>query len=268
MAYRVRTDNFEGPFDLLLYLVSRQRIDVSTISIAEVASQYLEETDDASAFDLDTASDFLLVASTLSEIKAQALIPQRIEGADDEFAELTYDEMRAVLFERLCTYKQYRSAAEGLLERAEEWRRYHARPFGPGEEMLEAAPDYLENVTLDELAHLASEAFARRESSLLDAEHIAAKALPVETYVKSIYRRVKEGGRLSFFELIGEQTSKPVMVAMFLAVLELYKRSMVRLVQRKPFGDISIDYDETAHEFLAVDDEMQNANDDETQNAR
>ena len=259
MAYRVRTDNFEGPFDLLLYLVSRQRIDVSTISISEVASQYLEETDDASAFDLDTASDFLLVASTLSEIKAQALIPTGVEGEEDEFAEMTIGEMRTVLFERLCAYKQYRDAAEALLRRGDEWRSYHKRPFGPEDKFQSAGPDYLEGITLDGLANLASELFARRESSLLDAEHIAAKALPVETYVKSIYQRVKANGRLSFFDLVGEQTSKPVIVAMFLAVLELYKRSMVRLTQRKAFGDISIDYDETAHEFLAVDDETQNA---------
>ena len=76
MSYRVRTDNFEGPFDILLYLVSRQRVDIGSISVADIADQYLDEIARMTMVDLDVASDFLLVASTLLEIKAASLIPR------------------------------------------------------------------------------------------------------------------------------------------------------------------------------------------------
>lgn len=100
MSYKVRTASFEGPFDLLLYLVSRQKVDIGAISITEIADQYLAEVTRMKNLDLDVASDFLLVASTLLEIKAQSLIPQDTPEIDDDIAELTPSEARDILVER------------------------------------------------------------------------------------------------------------------------------------------------------------------------
>ena len=101
MSYKVRIDSFEGPFDLLLYLVSRQKVDIGAISITEIADQYLAEVSRMETLDLDVASDFLLVASTLLEIKAQSLIPRERDELDDDLAELAPSEARDMLVERL-----------------------------------------------------------------------------------------------------------------------------------------------------------------------
>ncbi|MGI6536352.1 MAG: segregation and condensation protein A [Eggerthellaceae bacterium] len=119
MAYRVRTEGFEGPFDLLLYLVSRQRIDIGSISISQITDQYLAEIRRMRALDLDVASDFLVVASTLLEIKAASLIPDADsdQEVDEDLQELAPNQAREVLLQRLLTYKQFKNAAAGLESR-------------------------------------------------------------------------------------------------------------------------------------------------------
>ena len=113
MSYRVRTQAYSGPFDLLLSLVSRQKVDIGQVAIAQVAEQYLAEVDAMGELDLDVASDFLLVASTLLEIKAASLVPedrpqrQLDEDDEDDLANLTPDEAREVLIARLIAYKQF-----------------------------------------------------------------------------------------------------------------------------------------------------------------
>ncbi len=117
MSYKVRIDSFEGPFDLLLYLVSRQKVDIGAISITQIADQYLAEVGRMDNLDLDVASDFLLVASTLLEIKAESLIPRDRDAVDDDIAELAPSEARDMLVDRLLAYKQFKNAASTLLAR-------------------------------------------------------------------------------------------------------------------------------------------------------
>lgn len=131
MSYKVRIDSFEGPFDLLLYLVSRQKVDIGAISITEIADQYLAEVSRMETLDLDVASDFLLVASTLLEIKAQSLIPRERDELDDDLAELAPSEARDMLVERLMEYKKFKNAAAVLHNRFIAEGRMHTRPFGP-----------------------------------------------------------------------------------------------------------------------------------------
>ncbi len=108
----------------------------------------------------------------------------------------------------------------------------HARPFGPDACFLNLMPDYLKDVTLDGLALLAAQAYARREVFLLESEHIAAKPIPVEVHVRAIHQRIVNRKRLRFSELVDERTPLPVVVVTFLAVLELYKRAMVKIEQQ------------------------------------
>ena len=115
MSYRVSTQGYSGPFDLLLQLVSRQKVDIGSISISEVAEQYLAEVERLEALDLDVASDFLLVAATLLDIKAASLVPDEgsakrrdDEELDDEFDGLDGDALREVLIQRLIAYKQFK----------------------------------------------------------------------------------------------------------------------------------------------------------------
>ncbi|MCI2242689.1 segregation and condensation protein A [Adlercreutzia faecimuris] len=249
MSYKVRIESFEGPFDLLLYLVSRQKVDIGAISITEIADQYLEEVSHMDDLDLDVASDFLLVASTLLEIKAQSLIPRPRDEVDEELAELAPSEARDILVARLLEYKKFKNASAALHARFIAEGRMHTRPFGPDAPFLALMPDFLRGVTVDSLALLAAAAMARREVFLLESEHIAAKPIPVEVHVRAIHQRIVNRGHLMFSDLVSESTAPAVVVVTFLAILELYKRSMVRLEQRDAFGDIAIDYIEGSGEL-------------------
>lgn len=250
MSYRVRIDSFEGPFDLLLYLVSRQRVDIGSISVSEIVDQYLDHIARMRQLDLEVASDFLVVASTLLEIKAASLIPQETPAVDVDFDDLTPDEARDILIERLIVYKQYKNAAAALGRRFESEGRMHPRLAGADPQFLGLMPDFLRDTTLDALALLCAEAMAHREKFLLESEHIAAKPIPVETHVRAIHRRISNCKHLQFSELLAEAPTLPLRVVSFLAILELYKRSMVELSQSQAFGDISIDYIEGSGELI------------------
>ena len=249
MSYKVRIDSFEGPFDLLLYLVNRQKVDIGSIPVTEIADQFLSEVSRMQDFDLDVASDFLLVASTLLEIKAASLIPTARPAFDDEIEEMTPNEARDILVARLLEYKKFKNAAAMMGARFESEARMHARPFGPDRRYLTAMPDYLEGITLESLALMCAEAAAKREQFLLEAEHIAAVPIPVELHVRAIHRRIANAKHLRFSDLVGKDTPKELLVVTFLAVLELYKRSMVKLVQKRAFGDIEIAYIEGSGEL-------------------
>lgn len=242
MSYKVRIESFEGPFDLLLYLVNKQKVDIGAISIAEITDQYLAEVTQMHNLDLDVASDFLLVAATLLEIKAASLIPQERSALVEEFEQITPNEARDILVERLMEYKKYKNAASALNARFVAEGRMHARPFGPDRDFLQVMPDYLEGMTLDSLALICADMYVRRDAFLLEAEHIAAKPIPVEVHVRAIHQRIAGAKHLMFSDLVNERTPSPVVVVTFLAVLELYKRSMVKITQKKTFGDIDISY--------------------------
>ena len=151
MSYRVSTQVYSGPFDLLLQLVTRQKVDIGAISISEVAEQYLAEAERIEALDLDVASDFLLVAATLLDIKAASLVPQeapsKVNDDDDEFDEdleelsaLDGDALREVLIQRLIAYKQFKGAAAALGARMQAESRMHPRVAGPDPEFLGLCP--------------------------------------------------------------------------------------------------------------------------------
>ena len=256
MSYRVRTDNFEGPFDVLLYLVSRQRVDIGSISIAEIADQYLEEVARMHIVDLDVASDFLLVASTLLEIKAASLIPRDKDETEEEIAELGPNEARDILIARLLEYKKYKNAAASLESRMRAQERLHERPFGPPRELVQdLMPDFLRGVPIETLGVIAADALARRETALLEAEHIAAKPIPVEVHVRALHHRIQSQKHVKFSQLIDNDTPTPIVVVTFLAILELYKRAMVNVKQTEQFGDIEVDYIEGSGELIFDDED-------------
>lgn len=255
MSYRVRTESFEGPFDLLLYLVSRQKVDIGAINITQIADQYLAEVARMRELDLDVASDFLLVASTLLQIKADSLLPREHDSVDDDIAELAPSEARDMLVVRLLAYKQFKNAAAALHGRYIAEGRMHARPFGPDACFLNVMPDFLHDVTLDSLGLLAARALARREVFLLESEHIAAKPIPVEVHVRAIHQRIRNKKKLRFSEMVDGTTPVPVVVVTFLAVLELFKRNMVHVRQDDLFGDIEIEYIEGSGELLLDGDD-------------
>ena len=248
MSYRVTTQVYSGPFDLLLQLVSRQKVDIGSISISEVAEQYLSEVDRMGELDLDVASDFILVASTLLDIKAASLVPDEPrrraaddEDEDDELANLSGDELREVLIARLIAYKQFRNAAAALGARMEAESRMHPRVAGPDPEFLGIMPDYLKGITLRGLAVICADIDGRRQSFLLEAEHVAPKRVPLDLTVASVDRYTRNKGHLTFSDLLDGSSNVEQVVVTFLAILELAKMGALTLEQAELFGTIEID---------------------------
>lgn len=240
MGYTVKTDVFEGPFDLLLHLVSRQKVDVNSISVSDVADQYVAHMDKMADLDLDVASEFLLVAATLLEIKAASLLPKEDAYFGDELDDLSPEEARDILVARLLAYKQFKSAAAELSARMEAEDRMHPRQAGLEQEFLGLMPDYLEGLTLHGLAVTCADLMHRREVFLLEAEHVASMPISLELHAESVRRRLRRDGTARFSDLVGKDCTPEIVVVTLLAVLELYKRGQADVSQDALFGDIVI----------------------------
>lgn len=252
MSYRVRIDAYQGPFDLLLTLVSRQKIDIGAISIADITDQYLAEVERMKDLDLDIASDFLVVAATLLQIKASSLLPKEgIEPIelDDEFADLTPEQTRDILVERLVVYKQFKNAAASLGMRMENEAKMHPRQASLEERFLGLMPDYLKGITLHGLAVICADIAARRDTFLLEAEHIAAVPISMERHVEGIYRSMRRRKSCTFEQLVGGAPTPELIVVTFLAILELYKRGVIKIHQDAAFDEIQLDMEGDAPEI-------------------
>lgn len=261
MSYRVSTQVYSGPFDLLLQLVTRQKVDIGAISISEVAEQYLAEAERIEALDLDVASDFLLVAATLLDIKAASLVPQeaprKVDDDDDEFDEdleelsaLDGDALREVLIQRLIAYKQFKGAAAALGARMQAESRMRPRVAGPDPEFLGLMPDYLAGITLRGLAVICADLDGKRQTFLLEAEHVAPHRVPLDLTVASVDRFTMAHQTCTFRELLDGDATTEQLVVTFLAMLELAKRGSLTLSQDEIFGTICINRIEGAEAYV------------------
>ena len=260
MSYRVSTQVYSGPFDLLLQLVTRQKVDIGAISISEVAEQYLAEAERIEALDLDVASDFLLVAATLLDIKATSLVPQEApsksvdDDEDDEDLEelsaLYGDALREVLIQRLIAYKQFKGAATALGARMQAESRMHPRVAGPDPEFLGLMPDYLAGITLRGLAVICADLDGKRQTFLLEAEHVAPHRVPLDLTVASVDRFTMAHQTCTFRELLDGDATTEQLVVTFLAMLELAKRGSLTLSQDEIFGTIQINRVEGAEAYV------------------
>lgn len=260
MSYRVSTQVYSGPFDLLLQLVTRQKVDIGAISISEVAEQYLAEAERIEALDLDVASDFLLVAATLLDIKAASLVPQETPSKtvdddedDDDLEELSAldgDALREVLIQRLIAYKQFKGAAAALGARMQAESRMHPRVAGPDPEFLGLMPDYLAGITLRGLAVICADLDGKRQTFLLEAEHVAPHRVPLDLTVASVDRFTMAHQTCTFRELLDGDATTEQLVVTFLAMLELAKRGSLTLSQDEIFGTIQINRVEGAEAYV------------------
>lgn len=263
MSYRVSTQVYSGPFDLLLQLVTRQKVDIGAISISEVAEQYLAEAERIEALDLDVASDFLLVAATLLDIKAASLVPQEAprntddDYEDDDLEELSAldgDALREVLIQRLIAYKQFKGAAAALGARMQAESRMHPRVAGPDPEFLGLMPDYLAGITLRGLAVICADLDGKRQTFLLEAEHVAPHHVPLDLTVASVDRFTMAHQTCTFRELLDGDATTEQLVVTFLAMLELAKRGSLTLSQDEIFGTICINRVEGAEAYVPGED--------------
>ena len=238
MGYEVRTPVFEGPFDLLLHLILRSEVELFELSLATIVDEYLTEIERMDTLDLDVATEFLLIAATLVELKARRLLPDVTSTDLDE--ELLRFEARDLLLARLLEYKTFKDVAQSmgrLIERAD---RSLPRVVGPEEPYRSLVPDPLDRITTRQLAAAARRAFAPRPTPTVDTDHVAPVRASVADAIVIVLDRLPTGSSMSFRDLVAGAADRVEAVVRFLAVLELYKQGMVDLDQTETFGDLTV----------------------------
>ena len=237
MTYSVRLDAFEGPLDLLLHLVSRERVDVAEISIAAITEEFLRSVEGLDELDLDVASGLLVLAATLLELKSLKLLPRRVE-VDPEVAALL--EERDRLLHRLVEYSTFKAAADALAGAFKANEGFYVREASVPEELVPAIPDVMRGVTPAKLAKTAAKVFAPREPVPVDTSHMGPIRISVREVVAELEGRLRAAGVASFRELCRGSVERIDVVMRFLALLELVKGDAVVVEQPSPFADIVV----------------------------
>ena len=242
MAYEVQTPLFEGPFDLLLHLILREELDLYELSLSTIVDAYLAELDRIQrsevALDLEVATEFLLIAATLVELKARRLLPVPASVELDD--ELGLWEERDLLLGRLLECKTFKDAA-GVLAAMEE-RAGHSTPrrAGPEERFLALAPDLLAGVTPEAVRVAFLRACTPRPVPRVELAHLGVVRASVNDAVEELARSLPRLGRTTFRRLTTGLSERLEIVVRFLALLELCKLGLVDLHQAQRFGDIAV----------------------------
>ena len=241
VTYEVRTEVFEGPFDLLLHLVLRSQVDVYEVSLSEIVDAFVAELARMQgALDLEVATEFVLVAATLIELKTKALLPGSDETEVDD--ELAIWEQRDLLLSRLLACKTFKDAAAVLARMAESAERSVPRRAGIEDAFVDVAPDLLAGVTPDRLRAAYLRAVAPRPVPRVDLDHVAPIRASVADAVAELVDELPRVGRISFRRLTQDLVGRLEVIVRFLALLEMYKQGLVDLVQHGTFGAIEIEW--------------------------
>ncbi len=254
MPYAVQTPVFEGPFDLLLHLILAEQVDLYEISLATIVDGYLAELAKMEELNLDVASEFLLIAATLVELKSRRLLPSADDLDLDE--ELALWEERDLLLHRLVECKTFKEAAIALSVLAGEAGRSVGRTVGVDERYMGLMPDLLEGVGPDDLRRAYLRAMAPRPSPRIDLDHVAPIRASVTDAITELVDELPRVGRITFRDLTASLVERLEVVVRFLAVLELFKLGLVDLDQPRTFGDILVVWvggDGAGADRLAVD---------------
>ena len=253
----VQTPVFEGPFDLLLHLILREQVDIYEISLVTIVDAYLAELDrmtkEEATLDLDVATEFLLIAATLIELKARRLLPGREDIDLDE--ELALWEQRDVLLARLLECKTFKDAARVLTLMSDDAGRSFPRRAGLVEErFLDLTPDLLADVKPADLKAAFLRAVAPKPVPRVDLFHVTNIRANVTDAVAELLDELPRARRITFRRLTASLMDRLEVVVRFLALLELFKQGLVDVAQAQAFGDIDIVWigDDSADEALAL----------------
>ncbi|MCU1453561.1 MAG: scpA [Acidimicrobiales bacterium] len=240
MPYEVQTAVFEGPFDLLLHLILKEQVDLYEVSLTLIVDAYLQQMAQLEGLDLEVATEFLLIAATLVELKTRRLLP----GDDDIDLddELSLWEERDVLLARLLECKTFKDAAQVLARLADDASRSFPRVAGLDERYHDLAPDLLAGVTAEQLRAAYLRASAPRPVARIDLDHVAPVRASVTDAVVELLDELPRVGRITFRELTGSLVDRLEVVVRFLAVLELFKQGLIDLDQAETFGEITVSW--------------------------
>ena len=237
-GFSVSLSNFNGPFDLLLSLIAKHELDITEVSLSKITDEfisYLRGLD--SEEELDQATEFLVVAATLLDLKVAGLLPQG-ELVDAEDVALL--EARDLLFARLLQYRAFKEAAQWFSGRLDTESTRHFRSVRLEDKYRRSTPELVWTLTAEDFAALAAYALAPRELPTVGLDHLHAPLVSIREQAAHVVALLRSGGTLTFRHLIAGAEQKGVIIARFLAVLELYRAAAISFDQLEPLGELTI----------------------------
>jgi segregation and condensation protein A len=251
-GFRVSLSNFDGPFDLLLNLISKHEMDITEVSLSAVTNEfiaYLGELDDDE--DLDQASQFLVVAATLLDMKVAGLLPQG-ELVDAEAVALL--EARDLLFARLLQYRAFKEVSAWFARCLQREDRRHVRAVRLEEKHRRQTPELVWSLSADDFAALALLAFAPKEIPHVGLDHLHAPLVSIREQAAIVVTLLRGTESVSFRELVAGVTEPGIVVARFISVLELYRHAALSFEQLEPLGELTLRWaaDSWSDETLAT----------------
>lgn len=238
MAFAVATPVFEGPFDLLLHLILREQVDIYEVSLTRIVDEYLAEIERLQVIDLDVATEFLLIAATLVELKARRLLPGRDDVDLDD--ELALWEERDLLLARLLECKTFKDVAGVFSRLADDADRSFPRTAGPDERFDDVMPDLLEGTTAKRVQAAYVRAVTPKPVERIDLFHVAPVRASVADAVAELVDELPRAGRITFRRLTSGLVERLEVIVRFLALLELFKQGVIELDQVEQFGEIEV----------------------------
>lgn len=238
-GFRLSLTNFEGPFDLLLSLIAKHELDITEVALSAVTDEFISylrglDTEE----ELEQASEFLVVAATLLDLKVAGLLPQG-ELVDAEDVALL--EARDLLFARLLQYRAFKEAAAWFARGFEAESSRHVRSVRLEEKYRQRTPDLVWTLSLDDFAALAALAFAPREIPVVGLDHLHAPLVSIREQAAHVVAILRgQSGPVSFRQLVAGADQRGVVVARFLAVLELYRHAAISFEQLEPLGELTL----------------------------
>ena len=238
MSYNVKLEIFEGPFDLLVYLIEKAQMDIYDIRISEITSQYIDYIDMMQDLNLEVVSEFLVLAATLLEIKSKTLLPRKESYVNEESEDI---DPRSQLVEKILEYKKYKNAAEVLKETHEE----HSKIlYKVKEELVFRQEDNVFiDLDLDQFVH-AFNIFLKKKKRIFDIQKQYTKekreVMSIEDKIAQIKNLLNQKKKIDFYKLINDDWNRHEVILTFLAVLELLKQSFIKVQQHAIFGKIVI----------------------------
>lgn len=251
MSYQVRLDVFEGPFDLLLQLIAKRKLDITEVDLADITADFLASLKGIDQLDLETATRFLVVAATLVELKAARLLPREVH---DELEDLLGD-ARDLLYARLLEYRAFREVATLLVQQLADNEGYHGRDVPLDPEWRKLVPDTPLAVTVEDLARLAALATAPRPEPEIRIDHIRRNFISIQDAASQVLGRLGGPGGAAEFRTLVTGQRRGDAVVFFLALLELYKLGALDLDQPDHRGDLTVARRETDTDLSVLSDE-------------
>jgi segregation and condensation protein A len=251
-GFRLAVGEFDGPFDLLLSLIAKHELDITEIALSVVTDEFIKYLKGLNKEqELEEATEFLVVAATLLDLKVAGLLPQG-ELVDAEDAALF--EARDLLFARLLQYRAFKEVAAWFGEHFEIESTRHARQVRLEDKYRSRLPELVWSTSPEDFATLAMIALAPREIPMVGLDHLHAPLVSIREQAAHVVTVLRRGGSVNFRELIADANTPGVIVARFLAVLELYRNAAITFVQDEPLGDLTLTW--TAAEWS--DDKLAN----------